>query len=51
MEKGRIERTDAHAVEIADHDHPELPRLTLRFDKRSHARLRTMVRTINRSDN
>ena len=50
VEKGRIERTDAHAVEIADHDHPELPRLMLRFDRRSHARLRTMVRTLNRSD-
>jgi uncharacterized protein (TIGR00730 family) len=49
VEKGRIERTDAHAVEIADHDHPELPRLMLRFDRRSHARLRRMVRTINRS--
>jgi hypothetical protein len=49
VEKGRIERTEAHAVEIADHDHPELARLMLRFNKRSHARLRTMVRTINRS--
>ena len=50
VEKGRIERTDAHAVEVADHDHPELPRLMLRFDRRSHALLRTMVRTINHSD-
>ncbi len=50
VEKGRIERTDAHAVEIADHDHAELPRLMLRFDRRSHARLRRMVRTINRGE-
>ncbi len=49
VERDRIERTDAHPVEVADGDHPELPRLAFRFDKKSHARLRTMVRTINRS--
>jgi uncharacterized protein (TIGR00730 family) len=44
---GTIERADATDSERADHDHVELPRLALRFDRRNFARLRVMIDVIN----
>lgn len=46
--EGRILEAEAHAAEIRDNDHPELPRLSLRFDKRSFGELRLLIDEINR---
>jgi uncharacterized protein (TIGR00730 family) len=43
----RIERVEASAAEVRDRDHVDLPRLRLRFDRRSYARLRRLVDAIN----
>lgn len=45
--RGRIERCDASKSEIADDDVVGLPRLRLRFDRSSHARLRQMIDVLN----
>ena len=45
--RGTIERIDATKIEIADNDHPDLPRLRFRFDRHSYARLRAMIDVIN----
>ncbi len=44
---GPIEPIEATQSEIHDHDHVELPRISLEFDKRSYARLRRLVDVIN----
>lgn len=47
LDSGRIEPIAATAAERADSDVVELPRLGLRFDRRSYARLRLLIDTIN----
>jgi len=42
---GHIRRTDALSAER--NDHPELPRLVLRFDQAQHGRLRLLIDAIN----
>ena len=44
---GEIEAVDATKSEIDDDDHVDLPRLALRFDNRSFARLTSLIRRIN----
>jgi len=44
---GTIDKVAASEHEIADDDHPELPRLRLHFNRRSLGRLRVMVDRIN----
>ena len=45
--KDGIERIDATEPEIEDHDHVDLPRLALYFDKASYSRLRILINRIN----
>ena len=45
--KGGIERAGATDSEIEDHDHVDLPRLALYFDKASYSRLRVLINRIN----
>jgi hypothetical protein len=44
---GPIERIDATSSEIDDDDHPELPRLSLRFDRKGISRLRQLIDVLN----
>ncbi len=44
---GGLEAIDATQPELDDGDHPELPRIALRFDRRSYGRLRQLVDEIN----
>lgn len=44
---GVIRRSKAFAVERSRSDHPDLPRLALRFDRASHGRLRLLIDAIN----
>lgn len=44
---GRIEPTTASPGEVRDGDHPDLPRLSLHFDRRRLGRLRQMIDRIN----
>jgi hypothetical protein len=44
---GRIEPTEVTKSEQRDNDHVDLPRLALRFDNRSFARLLLLIRRIN----
>ncbi len=44
---GRIEKVAPSEREVADDDHPELPRLALEFDRRQHGRLRQLVNRLN----
>ena len=44
---GQIETSEATEAELRDGDHVDLPRLALRFDKRSYARLILMIHRIN----
>jgi uncharacterized protein (TIGR00730 family) len=44
---GAIERVGTTEPERASNDHVDLPRLALRFDRRSQARLRVMIDIIN----
>lgn len=46
--EGGIEPTDPLAAEIRDDDNLELPRLVMRFDKRSFGELRLLIDAINR---
>jgi uncharacterized protein (TIGR00730 family) len=45
--KGSIERSDATPREIEEGDVPELPRVRLRFDRRSWSRLRQLIDALN----
>jgi hypothetical protein len=42
-----IERVGASRAEQRDGDHVDLPRLRMRFDRRSYSRLRRLVDTLN----
>ncbi len=42
-----IEATPALPPEVADDDVPELPRITLQFDRMSHGRLRVLIDALN----
>ena len=44
---GRIERSGPTGPEAADDDHPELPRLAIRFDFNRYGRLRTLIDALN----
>ena len=44
---GGIRSTDATRAELADDDHPDLPRLAVDFDRRSYGRLRALIDRIN----
>ncbi|HMQ28917.1 MAG TPA: hypothetical protein PKA98_23215, partial [Acidimicrobiales bacterium] len=46
-ETGRIERSGPTGPEAADEDHPELPRLAIRFDFNRYGRLRTLIDALN----
>jgi len=45
--RGRIESAPPHPAERADHDHEELPRIALHFDRASHGRLRALIDALN----
>jgi uncharacterized protein (TIGR00730 family) len=45
--KGRIERSDATASEIEDHDAVDLPRLAMHFNKAGYSRLRLLINRLN----
>jgi hypothetical protein len=45
--RGKIERIEATRIEVAEHDHPELPRIRFRFDRHSYARLRGLIDLLN----
>ncbi len=47
IESGEIEPTTATKAEVRDSDVPELPRLSMRFDKHAWARLVEMIGRIN----
>src|SRR5207248_8437049 len=44
---GRIEPAQPSSAEIADHDHVELARIRLRFDRTHWARLRKLIDALN----
>jgi len=46
---GVIERSDALPAEVRDDDHVELPRIVMKFDKRSFGELRLLIDEINRA--
>lgn len=46
LTSGSIERAEAAAVEVADGDVPDLPRLRLRFNNAAHGRLHLMVQRL-----
>lgn len=46
---GGIERSDALPAEVRDVDHVELPRIVMKFDKRSFGELRLLIDEINRA--
>jgi uncharacterized protein (TIGR00730 family) len=46
--RGAIEAIDATPDEVADGDHPDLPRIRFRFDRYHHARLRQLIDALNR---
>jgi len=48
--EGAIERTEALAAEVRGDDHVDLPRLVLRFDKRSWGRFRMLIDRLNTLD-
>jgi uncharacterized protein (TIGR00730 family) len=47
VDAGAIQRTAVTPSEQEDDDHVELPRIALRFDRSSHARLRQMIDRLN----
>ncbi len=47
LEADRIERCEATDAEVADDDEVELPRISLRFDRHGHARLRQLIDALN----
>lgn len=44
---GRIERSEPLPGEVADKDHLDLPRLTMRYDPRKAGRLRSLIDALN----
>jgi uncharacterized protein (TIGR00730 family) len=46
--RGRIESAPPQPAEISGHDHVELPRIALHFDRASHGRLRALIDALNR---
>jgi uncharacterized protein (TIGR00730 family) len=44
---GHIEAVKASSAEVADDDHPDLPRIRLRFDRTHWARLRMLIDRLN----
>ena len=42
-----FELVDASPAEVADDDHPELPRLSIAFDRRHFGRLRQLIDHLN----
>ena len=46
--EGGIEASDALPAEVGDGDVPELPRITLQFDRMQHGRLRQLIDALNR---
>lgn len=46
--EGGIEASDALPAEVGDGDVPELPRVTLQFDRMQHGRLRQLIDALNR---
>ena len=47
LTRGRIESTPPQPPEISGHDHVELPRIALHFDRASHGRLRVLIDALN----
>ncbi len=47
LASGTIDKVAASDQEVADGDHPELPRLRLHFNRRSLGRLRALVDRLN----
>jgi hypothetical protein len=45
--RGRIEGTPPQPPEVSGHDHLELPRIALHFDRASHGRLRALIDALN----
>jgi uncharacterized protein (TIGR00730 family) len=45
--RGRIESAPAQPPEVSGHDHVELPRIALHFDRASHGRLRALIDALN----
>jgi uncharacterized protein (TIGR00730 family) len=45
--EGGIEATDALPPEVSDGDVPELPRISLQFDRMQHGRLRMLIDALN----
>jgi uncharacterized protein (TIGR00730 family) len=50
VDSGRIERVTASPAELDDRDVPDLPRLSLRFDRVHFSRLRRLIDRINALD-
>jgi hypothetical protein len=48
LARGRIERSGPLPPEVSGRDHLDLPRLTLRFDRLHHGRLRSFIDALNR---
>jgi len=48
LTRGRIESAPPQPPEIAGHDHVDLPRIALHFDRASHGRLRALIDALNR---
>ncbi len=44
---GKIEAATASKAEIADNDVPDLPRLTMRFDRHAYSRLHELINRLN----
>ena len=49
LSSGRIEPATASKAEISDNDVPDLPRLTMRFDRHNYSRLRLMIDALNQA--
>jgi hypothetical protein len=45
--RGTIERVEAHAVEVADGDAPDLPRIAFWFDRHGWSKLRLLLDRLN----
>ncbi|MDQ3898784.1 MAG: Rossman fold protein, TIGR00730 family, partial [Actinomycetota bacterium] len=45
--RGRIESAPPQPAEVSGHDHLELPRIALHFDRASHGRLRALIDALN----
>ncbi|MBT5028003.1 MAG: cytochrome D ubiquinol oxidase subunit II, partial [Nitrospina sp.] len=47
--KGTLQATPPHKQELKNNEHPELPRLSLYFDKSTFGRLNQLIEAINRT--